>query len=89
IAAVARRNGYDLIHAHSRVPAWVALLASKMAGVPFVVTLHVRFGNRRVRSVGELLQNQIRIGLLRMERIAKDRMTTVPDLSTATARDLV
>ncbi|HAF49969.1 MAG: DNA-directed RNA polymerase subunit beta [Synergistales bacterium 54_24] len=46
-------------------------------------------GNRRVRSVGELLQNQIRIGLLRMERIAKDRMTTVPDLSTATARDLV
>jgi glycosyltransferase involved in cell wall biosynthesis len=46
IAAVARRNGYDLIHAHSRVPAWVALLASKMAGVPFVVTLHVRFGNR-------------------------------------------
>ena len=46
IASAARREGYDLIHAHSRVPAWVALLASKMAGVPFVVTLHVRFGNR-------------------------------------------
>jgi len=45
--------------------------------------------NRRVRSVGELLQNQIRIGLLRMERIAKDRMTTIPDLSTATAHDLI
>ena len=46
IAAAASREDYDLIHAHSRVPAWVALLASKMAGVPFVVTLHVRFGNR-------------------------------------------
>ena len=45
--------------------------------------------NRRVRSVGELLQNQIRIGLLRMERIAKDRMTTTPDLSAATAHDLI
>ncbi len=45
--------------------------------------------NRRVRSVGELLQNQIRIGLLRMERIAKDRMTTTPDLSAATAQDLI
>jgi len=46
-------------------------------------------GNRRVRSVGELLQNQIRIGLLRMERIAKERMTTIPDLETAMARDLI
>src|SRR6056297_3086598 len=46
-------------------------------------------GNRRVRSVGELLQNQIRIGLLRMERIAKERMTTVPDLEKAMARDLI
>lgn len=33
-------------------------------------------GNRRVRSVGELLQNQFRIGLARMERVVKDRMTT-------------
>lgn len=46
-------------------------------------------GNRRVRSVGELLQNQIRIGLLRMERIAKERMTTIPDLESAMARDLI
>ncbi|HCL79248.1 MAG TPA: DNA-directed RNA polymerase subunit beta, partial [Synergistaceae bacterium] len=46
-------------------------------------------GNRRVRSVGELLQNQIRIGLLRMERIAKERMTTIPDLDSAMARDLI
>ena len=46
-------------------------------------------GNRRVRSVGELLANQIRIGLLRMERIAKERMTTIPDLDAAMARDLI
>ena len=32
-------------------------------------------GNRRIRSVGELLQNQFRIGLTRLERIVKERMT--------------
>ena len=46
-------------------------------------------GNRRVRAVGELLQNQVRIGLLRMERIARERMTTTQDLSTAMAKDLI
>ncbi|MDR3231433.1 MAG: DNA-directed RNA polymerase subunit beta [Synergistaceae bacterium] len=46
-------------------------------------------GNRRVRSIGELLQNQIRIGLLRMERIAKERMTTIPNLSAAMGRELI
>ena len=46
-------------------------------------------GNRRVRAVGELLQNQIRIGMLRMERIARERMTTTPDLATAMAKDLI
>ena len=34
-------------------------------------------GNRRVRSVGELIQNQFRVGLLRMERVARERMTLV------------
>ncbi|MDO4988208.1 MAG: DNA-directed RNA polymerase subunit beta [Synergistes sp.] len=46
-------------------------------------------GNRRVRAVGELLQNQVRIGLLRMERIARERMTTTQDLSAAMAKDLI
>lgn len=46
-------------------------------------------GNRRVRSIGELLQSQLRIGMLRLERIAKERMTTVADLSKAMARDLI
>ncbi len=46
-------------------------------------------GNRRVRAVGELLQNQVRIGLLRMERIARERMTTTPDLAAAMAKELI
>ena len=36
-------------------------------------------GNRRVRSVGELVENQFRTGLVRMERAIKERMGTVPD----------
>lgn len=46
-------------------------------------------GNRRVRSIGELLQNQVRIGLMRMERIVREKMTTSPNLQTATAADLI
>ncbi|GIS83408.1 MAG: hypothetical protein CM1200mP15_20400 [Dehalococcoidia bacterium] len=34
-------------------------------------------GNRRVRGVGELVQNQVRVGLLRMERMVKEKMTLV------------
>ena len=46
-------------------------------------------GNRRVRSVGELLQNQVRIGLARMERIVRERMNTNPNLDKITARELI
>jgi DNA-directed RNA polymerase subunit beta len=45
-------------------------------------------GNRRVRAVGELLQNQIRIGLLRMERVTRERMSLLPPES-ATPSTLV
>ena len=34
------------------------------------------FGNRRIRTVGELIENQIRTGLSRMERVVRERMTT-------------
>ncbi|MBU0458596.1 DNA-directed RNA polymerase subunit beta [Patescibacteria group bacterium] len=44
--------------------------------------------NRRVRSVGELVQNKYRVGLIRTERIVKDRMT-VMDLETATPMQLI
>ncbi len=46
-------------------------------------------GNRRVRSVGELLQNQFRIGLLRVERIVKERMTIQPNIAAATPQVLM
>jgi DNA-directed RNA polymerase subunit beta len=45
-------------------------------------------GNRRVRPVGELIQNKFRVGLTRMERIAKDRMSTL-DLERVTPAQLV
>jgi DNA-directed RNA polymerase subunit beta len=44
--------------------------------------------NRRVRAIGELLQSKIRVGLLRMERIAKDRMS-VSDIATVNPQQLV
>src|SRR5688572_8493436 len=44
--------------------------------------------NRRVRSVGELLENQYRVGLLRMERAVKERMSSV-DVSTVMPNDLI
>ncbi len=46
------------------------------------------FGNRRLRSVGELIQNQIRIGLSRMERVVKERMTT-QDVEAITPQTLI
>jgi DNA-directed RNA polymerase subunit beta len=45
-------------------------------------------GNRRVRAVGELLQNQFRMGLIRMERIIKERMT-ICDSATVTSASLI
>ena len=45
-------------------------------------------GNRRLRSVGELLQNQFRIGLSRMERVVKERMT-IQDMDIATPQALI
>jgi DNA-directed RNA polymerase subunit beta len=58
-----------------------------LKAVQYLVKLHAgedgyetddidHFGNRRLRSVGELIQNQIRIGLSRMERVVRERMTT-------------
>ncbi|MBR1740548.1 MAG: DNA-directed RNA polymerase subunit beta, partial [Lachnospiraceae bacterium] len=45
-------------------------------------------GNRRIRAVGELLQNQYRIGLSRMERVVRERMST-QDITTITAQSLI
>jgi len=46
-------------------------------------------GNRRVRAVGELLENQFRIGLVRMERAIKEKMSVYQEMATAMPHDLV
>ncbi len=46
-------------------------------------------GNRRVKAVGELIQAQVRVGLLRMERVIKERMTTQIDPATTTPAALI
>lgn len=46
------------------------------------------FGNRRLRTVGELIQNQIRVGMSRMERVVRDRMTT-QDVEAITPQTLI
>lgn len=46
------------------------------------------FGNRRLRSVGELIQNQVRTGLARMERVVRERMTT-QDVEAITPQTLI
>ncbi|MEV4363595.1 DNA-directed RNA polymerase subunit beta [Nonomuraea sp. NPDC004186] len=46
------------------------------------------FGNRRIRNVGELIQNQVRLGLARMERVVRERMTT-QDVEAITPQTLI
>ncbi len=46
-------------------------------------------GSRRVRSVGELLENQFRIGLIRMERAIKEKMSVYQEMNTAMPHDLI
>lgn len=46
-------------------------------------------GNRRVRSVGELVENQFRIGILRMERVIKEKMSTLLEVESSMPQDLI
>jgi len=67
--------------------------------IEYVVKLHAgeagydtddidHFGNRRLRTVGELIQNQVRLGLARMERVVRERMTT-QDVEAITPQTLI
>ncbi|MFC8526754.1 DNA-directed RNA polymerase subunit beta [Nocardia sp. NPDC057227] len=58
------------------------------AEVPVGVDDIDHFGNRRLRTVGELIQNQIRVGLSRMERVVRERMTT-QDVEAITPQTLI
>ena len=73
--------------------------ADILATVSYLVKLHNNdpdyyrddidhFGNRRVRSVGELILNQVRVGLSRMERVVRERMTT-QDVEAITPQTLI
>lgn len=58
------------------------------SAVPVEVDDIDHFGNRRLRTVGELIQNQIRVGLSRMERVVRERMTT-QDVEAITPQTLI
>ena len=70
-----------------------------VATIEYLVPLHAgeegyeaddidHFGNRRLRTVGELIQNQVRVGLSRMERVVRERMTT-QDVEAITPQTLI
>ena len=61
----------------------------KLRGAPTNVDDIDHLGNRRVRSVGELLENQFRIGLVRMERAIKEKMSVYQEMATAMPHDLI
>ncbi len=72
--------------------------ADFVAGIKYLLKLRKNIGtvddidhlgNRRVRAVGELLENQFRIGLVRMERAIKEKMSVYQEMSTAMPHDLV
>jgi DNA-directed RNA polymerase subunit beta len=73
--------------------------ADIVATIEYLIRLHAgedgyelddidHFGNRRLRTVGELIQNQIRVGLSRMERVVRERMTT-QDVEAITPQTLI
>ena len=82
------------------IPMNVTILTREdiLESVRYIVNLHEgrggkiddidHFGNRRVRTVGELVQNQVRIGLSRMERVVRERMTT-QDVDSITPQTLI
>ncbi|MGD1155666.1 MAG: DNA-directed RNA polymerase subunit beta [Terriglobia bacterium] len=61
----------------------------KNPGGTFSVDDIDHLGNRRVRAVGELLENQFRLGLVRMERAIKEKMSVYQEMSTAMPHDLI
>jgi DNA-directed RNA polymerase subunit beta len=84
---------------HLNIPDSIRVLTSDdiLAAIDYLINLEFdigevddidHLGNRRVRSVGELLQNQVRVGLNRLERIIRERMT-VSDADSLTPASLV
>jgi DNA-directed RNA polymerase subunit beta len=63
-------------------------MKSGVTAVPVETDDIDHFGNRRLRTVGELIQNQVRLGLARMERVVRERMTT-QDVEAITPQTLI
>jgi DNA-directed RNA polymerase subunit beta len=65
------------------------LTLKKNPGGTYAVDDIDHLGNRRVRAVGELIENQFRLGLVRMERAIKEKMSVYQEMSTAMPHDLI
>ncbi|MEL7602110.1 MAG: DNA-directed RNA polymerase subunit beta [Bacillota bacterium] len=85
-----KEHVYDLIPRHI-VPDDIVASISYLIGLPYDIGNiddidHL--GNRRIRSVGELLQNQLRVGLTRLERVVRERMS-LQDMDVAMPSNLI
>ncbi|HEU5001211.1 MAG TPA: DNA-directed RNA polymerase subunit beta [Actinomycetota bacterium] len=91
----------EVVPRGARAPGYKSILSYEdiIKAVAYLVKLHRgdegyevddidHFGNRRIRSVGELIQNQVRVGLSRMERVVRERMTT-QDVEAITPQTLI
>ncbi len=86
-----QRNINELMPKHLTVEDIVASI-SYLIGLKYGIGVKDdidHLGNRRIRSVGELLQNQIRVGFSRMERVVRERMGTLADIAAATPQMIV
>ena len=90
LIAFLKTHYYDLIPRHI-IPDDIIASVSYLIGMPYGIgrTDDIdHLGNRRIRSVGELLQNQIRVGLTRLERVVRERMG-LQDMDVAMPSNLI
>ncbi|MDT3438564.1 MULTISPECIES: DNA-directed RNA polymerase subunit beta [unclassified Pseudofrankia] len=100
LAKVGRYKVNKKLGLHVEGPVGVLTEEDVVRTIEYVVKLHEgidpayevddidHFGNRRLRTVGELIQNQVRLGLARMERVVRERMTT-QDVEAITPQTLI
>ncbi|TWF78297.1 DNA-directed RNA polymerase subunit beta [Pseudonocardia hierapolitana] len=77
-----------LVRLHAGETAMAIGEGENASEIPVEVDDIDHFGNRRIRTVGELIQNQVRVGLSRMERVVRERMTT-QDVEAITPQTLI
>jgi len=77
-----------LVRLHAGVETFEGIRGGKKAEIRLATDDIDNFGNRRIRAVGELIQNQVRTGLSRMERVVRERMTT-QDIEAITPQTLI